>query len=107
MAQIVVFVTTSSEEEAVRIGRSLVEAKLAACANVLPGVRSIFRWEGTVSEAREALLVVKSRGELFEELAALIKGLHSYKVPEIIALSIVQGSPDYLSWIRDETRKSL
>lgn len=107
MAEIVVFVTTASEEEAVRIGRSLVEAKLAACANVLPGVRSIFRWEGTVSEEREALLVVKSRGELFEELAALIKGLHSYKVPEIIAFSIVQGSPDYLSWIRDETRKSL
>jgi len=106
MAEIVVLVTTTSEEEAIRIGRSLVEARLAACSNILSGVRSIFRWEGHVAEEREALLLLKSSTELFEELAAMIKALHSYKVPEIIALSIVQGSPDYLSWIRDETRKS-
>lgn len=103
--EIVVLVTTSSEEEAARIGRALVEAKLAACANVLPRVRSIFSWEGKVSEEQESLMVLKSRADLFEELAATIKTLHSYRVPEIIALPITRGSPDYLAWIRDVTRK--
>ena len=104
-AEVVVFVTTPSEEEATRIGRALVEAELAACANILPGVRSIFRWEGKVSEEQESLMVLKSRADLFEELTATVKKLHSYRVPEIIALPITRGSPDYLNWIRDVTRK--
>ena len=69
--EIVVFVTTSSEEEAARIGRALVEAGLAACANVLPRVRSIFSWEGKVSEEQESLMVLKTRADLFEDLAGL------------------------------------
>ncbi len=103
--EIVVLITTSSEEEAVRIGRKLVEVGLAACANVLPKVRSIFRWEGQVLDEQESLMIVKSRAGLFDELATMVKGLHSYSVPEIIALPIQEGSPDYLKWIGDVTGK--
>jgi periplasmic divalent cation tolerance protein len=103
--EIVVLVTASSEEEAVRIGRAMVERELAACVNVLPRIRSIFRWEGKVSEEQESLLLMKSRDELFEELSTAIKALHSYTVPEIIALRIEAGSADYLQWVRDVTSK--
>ena len=105
--EIVVFVTAPSEEEATRISRSLVEAGLVACANVLPRVRSIFRWEGKVTEEQESLIVLKTRSRLFKELAMAIKNMHSYSVPEIIAISIAQGSAEYLSWIRDVTSKEL
>jgi periplasmic divalent cation tolerance protein len=101
--EIVVFVTAASEEEAARIGRSVVEAGLAACANVVPRIRSIFQWEGKVTDEQEALMLLKTRAGLFEELVAAVKGLHSYQVPEIIALPIGQGSADYLKWIRDVT----
>ncbi len=104
--EIVVFVTASSEEEAVKIGRKLVEEGLAACANILPQVRSIFRWEGAVSDERESLMILKSRMGLFEDLVTRVKRLHSYSVPEIIALPIGQGSADYLKWIGDVTGKS-
>ncbi|MGH7204837.1 MAG: divalent-cation tolerance protein CutA [Nitrospiraceae bacterium] len=107
LAEIVVFVTTPSEEEATRISRSLVEAGLVACANVLPRVRSIFRWEGKVTEELESLIVLKTRSGRFKELAMTIKNMHSYSVPEIIAIPIVQGSAEYLSWIRDVTSKEL
>jgi len=105
ITEIVVFVTTSSEEEATRISRILVEAGLVACANVLPRVRSIFRWEGKVTEEQESLMVLKTQSSRFKELATTIKGVHSYSVPEIIAIPVVQGSAEYLSWIRDETAK--
>jgi periplasmic divalent cation tolerance protein len=104
--EIVVFVTTSSEEEAARISRSLVETGLVACANILPRIRSIFRWEGKVAEEQEALIILKSRSQRFEELTSAIKKIHSYKVPEIIAIPIVQGSAEYLSWLRDMTAEA-
>ncbi len=103
--EIVVLVTASSEEEAARIGRALVEGGLAACANVLPRIRSIFRWEGKVSEEQESLMVVKSRSDLFDDLARTVKSLHSYQVPEIIAVPIAHGSPEYLAWIHEVTRQ--
>lgn len=104
--EVVVFVTASSEEEARMIGRRVVERRLAACANILPGIRSIFRWQGQVSEEREVLLILKTRRALFTDLAGTVKALHSYEVPEIIALSIAAGWPDYLQWIRDVTSKA-
>ncbi len=104
MAEIVVLVTASSEEETVRIAGTLVESGLAACANILPEIRSIFRWEGKIANERESLLVLKSQSECFEALSCKIKELHSYSLPEIIALPITQGSPDYLAWIREVTR---
>ena len=104
MAEIVVLVTTGSEEEAVKIGRALVEAKLVACANVIPTIRSIFQWEGKVEDERESLLVLKSQADRFDPLAQKVRELHSYEVPEIIALPIAQGTTDYLAWVRDMTR---
>ena len=101
----VVLVTASSEEEATTIGRTLVERKLAACANVLPGIRSIFRWKGKVTEEKEVLLLVKSRIESFDEIEKAVKGLHSYEVPEVIAIDVVKGSSDYLNWMIESTSK--
>jgi periplasmic divalent cation tolerance protein len=104
---VVVLVTAASRQEAARIGRALVKAELAACVNLLPGIRSIFRWEGKVSEEREVLLIVKSRRDLFERVAATVKRLHSYRVPEVIAFPIAYGAADYLAWIQKSTRKPL
>jgi periplasmic divalent cation tolerance protein len=101
------FVTTSTEEEAARIGRSLVEQGLAACANIVPAIRSIYRWEGKTVDDREFLVLLKTRPELFEKLQAVVKGLHSYKTPEIIAIEVKHGSAEYLGWIDAETSKAL
>ncbi len=102
---LVVFVTASSEEEAYRIGQRLVKDKLAACVTLLPGVRSLFWWEGKVTEERETLMILKTRGALFPDLVRTIKALHSYQVPEIVALPVKNGSADYLAWIQAVTSK--
>ncbi|MGB2698588.1 MAG: divalent-cation tolerance protein CutA [Candidatus Zixiibacteriota bacterium] len=102
---ILILVTCSSPEEAEKIGNSLVEKRLAACVNVVPEVKSIFYWKGKVSKEKEVLLIVKSRMDLFESIQNEVKGLHSYEVPEIIALPIEAGSEEYLNWIRKETQK--
>jgi periplasmic divalent cation tolerance protein len=104
---VVVLVTAASGQQAGRIGRALVKAELAACVTIVSGVRSIFRWKGKVSEEREALLIMKSRADLFGRLAAEVKRLHSYQVPEVIAFPIARGSADYLDWIQNSTRKPL
>ena len=100
---IVVFVTCGSEEEALKIGRTLVEERLAACANIVSPLRSIYRWEGKICDEKEWLLVIKTRQSRFEDLAQGVKSLHSYSVPEIIALPITGGSPPYLNWIEENT----
>ncbi len=104
---IVVLVTAASERQAVRIGRALVGAKLAACVNLVRGIRSIYRWQGKIAEDREVLLIMKSRADLFGRLAKDVKRLHSYQVPEVIAFPIVHGAADYLSWIAQSTHKPL
>jgi len=104
--EIVILVTAASENEAGKLGRALVEAGLVACANIVPGIRSIFFWDGKVAEEQECLLLLKSRTDLFDALAASVKSLHSYSVPEIIALPIVRGSEEYLSWIRQVTGRA-
>lgn len=98
-SHIVVLITTSSVDEAQVIGRALVEARLAACVNIASGLRSLFRWQGKIEEQEEALMVVKSRSELLPSIIEAVKRLHSYTVPEVIALPIVAGSQDYLAWI--------
>jgi periplasmic divalent cation tolerance protein len=102
---IVVFVTCGSEEEALKIAHSLVEERLAACANLVSPVRSIYRWEGKIWDEKEWILIIKTQKERFEELERKVKSLHSYSVPEIIGLPIVEGSSSYLNWLLEETTK--
>jgi periplasmic divalent cation tolerance protein len=105
--KIVVLVTCGSAKEARRIARSLVEKRLAACVNILEvPMRSIYRWKGKVESAREMLLIVKSSQKRFAALQSAIKVLHSYDVPEIIALPIERGSRDYLAWLGESIRPS-
>ena len=98
---LVVLITAPSQEKAAELGRAVVEERLAACANLVPGVRSIYRWEGKVCDDAEVLLVLKTRRELFERLEARVKALHPYSVPEIIGLPIEAGHAPYLKWIAD------
>ncbi len=96
---IVVFITTSSFDEAVTIARTLVEEKLAACVNIVPEVLSFYWWEGKLQEDKEALMIVKTTASAFPALEAKVRELHSYTVPEIIALPIKAGYKGYLDWV--------
>jgi periplasmic divalent cation tolerance protein len=100
--KIVVLSNTSSAEEAERIARSLVEERLAACVNVVPGVRSFYRWKGNVEDSAEWLLVIKSSRDRFQALLAALEKLHSYEVPEVIALPVVDGASSYLNWMEGQ-----
>jgi periplasmic divalent cation tolerance protein len=97
--------TTATEAEGKKIARELVESQLAACVNVIPGVRSIYRWEGRVEEAEEFLLVIKTTRPLTEEVRQAIAEMHSYELPEFVVLPIEAGSPEYLRWITDSVLK--
>jgi len=97
--KIVILCTCANPEEAARLARSLVEARLAACVTVIPLVHSYYRWKGEVESADECLLAIKSSGERFEALRAEIERLHSYQVPEVLALPVVDGSDNYLKWL--------
>ena len=97
--KILVLTTASSQDEARKIARALVERLLAACVNIVPQVASIYRWEGEVEEGEEWLLIVKTTRSAFERVRDTIKDLHYYDVPECICLSIEEGSVEYLSWI--------
>ena len=99
-----VYLTASSLEEAREIGRSLVEARLAACANVMDGIDSIYFWNGAIEESREAALILKSRADLVPEITKWVKELHSYTCPCVVAWPISGGNQDYLDWIARETR---
>ena len=96
---IVVTVTTSSQPEAETIVQRLLEAKLIACGNIVGPVHSRFHWAGKIDTADEFMVLMKSRGDLFAELSETVKALHSYEVPEIIALPMVDGSKSYLDWL--------
>ena len=99
----VVFITCGSEEEASKIAHALVDERLAACANMISPIRSIYRWQGKICDEREWLLVVKTRETRFQDLEKRVKSLHSYQVPEIISLPILAGSSSYLSWLEEST----
>jgi periplasmic divalent cation tolerance protein len=101
---IVVLVTCGSEDEALKIANALVEERLAACANVISPIRSIYRWEGKIWDEKEWLLIIKTQSHKFGELEKKVKSLHSYSVPEIISLPIVEGTPSYLNWIVENTK---
>ena len=101
----VVLVTTKDQEQAGMIASSLVESKLAGCVNILPSIRSVYTWEDKVCNESESLLIIKARRESVAQVTAMVKQLHSYTVPEVIALPIVDGSTDYLGWLANVTQK--
>ncbi len=96
---VVVLVTTPSPEKAAEIARVLVEERLCACGNVVPGVRSIYRWEGTVHDDAEALLVLKTERRLVPALKARLPAIHPYEVPELLVLPVEDGLAAYLAWV--------
>ena len=100
----VVYATTGTLEEAQKIARSLVVDRLAACANILGSVSSVYLWKGKISESLETALILKTRPELITSLTERIKELHSYDCPCITVLSIIDGNLDYIKWIEEETR---
>ncbi len=100
----VILVSASSEIEAEKIANKLVEDKLAACVSIIPNMRSIYTWEGKIEKSDEYLMIIKTRGELFDRVKTAIKELHSYKIPEIISLSIDHALEDYVRWIQEVTR---
>ena len=103
--KIVVFVTCGKEEEAQEIANTLVEKRLAACVNIMPGVSSLYWWENKVTRDTEFLLIIKTSRSRYRELEREIQRLHSYSVPEIVALPIVEGSQEYLDWIGTSVEK--
>ncbi len=100
---LVVLITAGTAGDAERLAETLVREKLAACVNVLPGVTSLYRWQGAVQRDSEVLLIVKTRRPLLAQLTARVRALHSYHVPEIVALPIVAGSEPYLHWLAEAT----
>lgn len=103
---IVIFVTASCMEEAEKISSKLIESKLAACVNMIDGVKSVFWWEQKVDIAREIMLIIKTKKSKLSAVIKLVKSIHSYEVPEIIALPVVGGEKKYLRWIDDSLRRS-
>lgn len=105
METLLVLTNVPDQATAAQIARRLVEDRLSACVNLLPPVRSVYRWQNAVEEASEVPLLIKTAADRFSEVEAAIKALHPYEVPEIIALPITRGLPAYLAWMVSETRK--
>ena len=103
MSALFAYVTARDREEALRIGRALVEERLAACVNVLDGMQSIYRWEGRVEEASEAVLIVKTDSGRTRAVIDRVKELHSYDCPCVVFWPLAGGNPEYLEWIRRES----
>jgi periplasmic divalent cation tolerance protein len=97
--KIVVLSTCATEEDAAKLARVLVEARVAACVTLVPGARSVYRWQGAVELAGECLLIIKSSRQLFESLRAALEEAHSYDVPEVLALPVVEGASKYMNWL--------
>jgi periplasmic divalent cation tolerance protein len=104
---IVVLTTVASEEEAVRLVRVLLERRLIACGTLVPGTRSLYRWQNRVADEREVLVLLKTRSARLESLQGAFGELHPYKVPELLALSVAAGFDKYLEWINNETSLAL
>lgn len=100
---VVVMVTTASQDEAGKIADQVVRSRLAACASTIPTVRSTYWWEGKMVNDQESLLLIKTTSDKFNALEETIRKIHSYKVPEIIAIPVSNGFPPYLEWVRRET----
>jgi periplasmic divalent cation tolerance protein len=100
--KIVVLSTCATEEEAAKLARVLVEARVAACVTMVPGARSVYRWQGAVESAAECLLIIKSSRQLFEPLRMALEEAHPYDVPEVLAMPVVEGSANYMNWLEEQ-----
>ncbi|MCL2679407.1 MAG: divalent-cation tolerance protein CutA [Dehalococcoidia bacterium] len=100
---IIVYITAGDEAEARKLAGILLENKKAACVNIIPKVASLYRWQGRIEDNTESLLIIKTRAALLDDIATLVKASHSYETPEIIAVPVIGGSPDYLAWLDKET----
>ncbi|MBU0571657.1 MAG: divalent-cation tolerance protein CutA [Candidatus Omnitrophica bacterium] len=103
MAYNIVYITTKDKTEAEMIGKVLIESKLAACVNIIDGMKSIYRWEGKIEEGNEVILIAKTKDTLVPELTEKVKSVHSYSCPCVVALPITGGNDEYLGWIASET----
>ena len=102
---LLVISTFASEEDAARVVRALVGERLVACGSLLPGARSLYRWKGAVESNPECLLIIKSSRGLFDALRDVIEKAHSYEVPEVLALTVIDGAPNYLNWLQSNLRE--
>jgi len=102
---VVIFITTDTDEEAHKVAEALLKNRDAACVNIVPRINSLFWWQDRLDSAQESLLIVKSKASLLSEIVRLVKEVHSYDVPEVIALPIIGGNPDYLEWISKEVKQ--
>ena len=105
MTDYIMVMVTASEREAPTLARTLVEERLVACVNLVPGLRSVYWWKGKIEDEPEVLCIMKTRSALFDALRHRVRELHSYEVPEIIALPILAGNEPYLEWIGESTRR--
>jgi periplasmic divalent cation tolerance protein len=102
--KIIIFSTASSEEEALNISKNIVESRLAACANILPAIQSIYWWKDKIHDEKEVLIIIKTVKDKLDDIIKKIEELHSYEVPEIIAVPVAGGSEKYLNWINREVK---
>jgi len=100
--KIVVLSTCATEDEAAKLARVLIEAGVAACVTVVPGARSVYRWQGAIESAAECLLIIKSSRRLFEALRTALEEAHAYDVPELLAMPVVEGAPKYMHWLEEQ-----
>ena len=103
MPSVFIYITTSSEAEAQKIASAVVAERLAACANIIPGMKSLYRWQGEVEQRDEIVLILKTQEKLFQAVEARVKTLHSDRTPCIVALPLMAGNADYMRWIEIET----
>ncbi len=103
MSGVLVYITCKDKTEAENVGRALVEAKLAACVNIIDGMQSMFWWEGAAQKESETVLLAKTKVGLVQKLTEKVKSVHSYDCPCVVALPIIDGNPEFLQWIQDET----
>lgn len=103
---LIVFITTANRREASKLARLLISSRVAACVNIMPAMRSVFRWKGKTHFANETLLLTKTTEERYDELQELVRSSHSYEVPEIVAIKADKGLGQYLEWVNEETSRS-
>ena len=106
MEALVVYISAPNEDEAVKIAKILVEEHLAGCVNIVKDIRSIYSWQEKIEDEKEVLMIVKTRLKLFSALNAKVKELHSYAVPEVIAMPVVDGSEEYIKWLKEATSQN-